>query len=249
MGLFLRGNVIKVAIGIQARSTSSRFRGKIFETVGTKPMINCVIDACESSCHYLNRFTGGSRSGTGFHTQTYVLIPEGDPVKDRIFGIEVIEGPEQDVLTRYMNLVDKIEPDFIVRITADCPLIRPAFISKCINTAIKNDFDYFSNVDEYCRTSADGDDIEVFTREALEWANDHAVEKADREHVTTILRRKPFIDESHCGILIGHRDESHIKTSVDTPQDLEQAREEEKRVREKLKRAEEKYGKKNIHRI
>jgi len=45
-----------VVIGIQARSTSTRLPGKIFEMVGNKKALEHVIDKAKSAKDYIQRF-------------------------------------------------------------------------------------------------------------------------------------------------------------------------------------------------
>ena len=234
-----------MAIGIQARTNSTRLKGKILEKIGDKPIINHVIDACEGAAHYVNRYTKSS----GIYCQTYLLIPDNDPLKQYTYGIQVIEGSEQDVLSRYMTLLKETDAEFIVRVTSDCPLLPSFTIAKAINSAVRNDLDYVSNVDEAMRTSIDGHDVEVISKRCPEWANAEAKEKRDREHVTTIIRSDKLPAEFNVGILIGYVDLSEMKLSVDTPEDLKRAQNNFDRVQEKIKKAELKYGRKAIHRI
>lgn len=53
-----------------------------------------------------------------------------DPIEElcEARGITVRRGPLDDVLARYLALADEFQPDHIVRITGDCPLIEPSFI-------------------------------------------------------------------------------------------------------------------------
>jgi len=98
----------------------------------------------------------------------------------------------------------------IVRITADCPLIRPEIIDNCVQEFLDRDVDLVYNSFE--DTGADGSDVEVFSMSALEQANKYATE---REHPTVWMR-------------------SHLKThyvetpftgcSVDTMEDLQKVR-------------------------
>lgn len=244
-----------MAIGIQARTSSTRLRGKILEKIGNRPIINHVINACRNSESYINRALkslekdGKKEPKIVIYVETFLLIPEGDAIKNHSYGIDVIEGSEEDVLSRYMKLLTLSNADYIVRITSDCPLIPPYRIAKAINVAVRNNLDYVSNVDEDCRTAIDGHDVEVISKRCLEWVNNNAVELKDREHVTTFIRHNQLPSDFEVGVLIDHTDFSHIKHSVDTVADLEKVREEYSKVQEKINKAELKYGRKAIHRI
>lgn len=207
-----------VLIGIQARSTSSRFPRKSFAMLGDKPLLQHVIDACQKSAVYENKFS--IKKGT--LVKVCVLVPYGDEIS-KSFRANIIEGPEDDVLTRYVMAAEKTNADYIVRITADCPLIPPFLISKHITAAVMNKHDYLSNVDERIRTNFDGLDCEVISKEALAWLNENATDPKDREHVTTKFRREPP-KWANVGHVVGYADFSDVKLSVDTPEDLERVR-------------------------
>jgi len=138
--------------------------------------------------------------------------------------------------------------DFIVRLTADCPLIPANLISKHIQTALKENYDYLSNVDPKWRTSPDGFDCEVLSRQALNWAHEHAVTPYDKEHVTPLLRASPpsWLTVGH---MVGFVDLAGIKLSLDTEQDLERIRAHYGRVKAILDDLEVLYGKRNVHRF
>ena len=239
-----------VCIGIQARSTSSRLPNKISEFVGNKRVIEHVIDACENAARYLDF---SSSRFSKIKCSVYVLIPEGDPVKHLISADNMIEGSEKDVLSRYVQMATKSGATHIVRITADCPLIPHFLISKCINTAIKNNLDYFSNVGEFVgesmRTSVDGHDVEVISAKALFWADQQAKTPEEREHVTIVLRDAKHTQQFSRGVLIGHNDHSDIKLSIDTMEDLMKVRDEYDKIQKKISLAKRTYGKSSVHRF
>lgn len=232
-----------VVIGIQARSTSTRLPNKISELLGKKPIIQHVVDACQNAAMYLNNW-----SSKNIFVQVVVLIPVGDPIRKALPPeLQVIEGHEFDVLSRYMMIFAKHDPDFVCRITADCPLIPSFIISKHIQTAVMNDYDYISNVDERCRTAPDGFDCEVISKRAMLYAHQEAHHEKDREHVTTYLRSHPP-SWFRQGIYINWIDQSDLKLSVDTENDLNLVRRFFDAVFGKLGIALRIYGRHNVHR-
>jgi spore coat polysaccharide biosynthesis protein SpsF len=235
-----------VCIGIQARSTSSRFPRKVFELIGGKPMLSHVIETCDRSAFYLNRYSASS----GIRASHALLVPKGDEIRAAFGGrCAVIEGPEDDVLARYVLMAERLDAQYIVRVTSDCPLIPPYLITKLVKIAVANQYDYCSNVDPKYRTALDGHDIEVMSRRALEWADENAKEGSDREHVTPILRTKAFQDQFSTGFVVGHLNNAHVKLSVDTYEDLERVRVEYDRVRDVIQGAEALVGRPHVHRV
>lgn len=239
-------NLISVLIGIQARSNSVRLPKKCFEPIGSKRLLDHVIDACTSAEKYLNRFTYKKN----FTVNTALLIPEGDMIKTGFASqkIEIIEGSELDVLSRFVKAQEQFKSDFVCRITGDCPLIPPFVISKHISLAVVSEYDYVSNVDEDCRLSLDGIDCEVVSKRMLAWLDLNAKTAAEREHVTIAARTNPPIWAKR-GFTASFFDQSAIKLSVDTRDDLERVRQEYDRVGKKLHMADKLYGRDSIHRF
>lgn len=237
--------ITKTIIGIQARSTSNRLPGKVMEYVGEKTVLQMVLDAALGASHYLNRWADSKKS----FTEVVLLIPHGDPIKQAYESqCTIVEGPEDDVLTRYAIMADKFDPDYIVRITADCPLIPQFIISKSVTIAMMNRYDYVSNVDEKCRTTPDGLDCEVISKKLLKHVHQTATTAFDREHVTTLVRSNPPRWATR-GTIINYIDQSALKISVDTLEDLEAVRRLNDQVSSKLEAAKKIYGKTNVHRI
>jgi spore coat polysaccharide biosynthesis protein SpsF (cytidylyltransferase family) len=234
-----------ILIGIQARSTSARLPNKHVEMIGGRRIIDHVIDSCLKSSSYLNKYA----SKNGYVTEVALLTPYGDPLVEAFTGkIKVVEGPEDEVLSRYKMAHEAFDCDYIVRVTGDCPFIPPHVISKHIVIAFKNHYDYVSNVDERFRTTLDGVDCEVMSRKMLEWLYESATEPADREHVTTLARRqKP--SWARAGFITSYFDLSGIKLSIDTQDDLARARKEFDRLSRKYHEAERVFGKNYIHRF
>lgn len=238
-------NLTSVLIGIQARSTSTRLPKKCFEPIGGKRLLDHVIEACNRAAKYSNRFTYRKN----YTTDIALLIPEGDPIKRGFMSqAEIVEGPELDVLTRFEKAQRKFNADFVCRITGDCPLIPPFVISKHISLAVVGGYDYISNVDEECRLSLDGIDCEVMSKKMLKWLFENARTAEEREHVTIKARTDPP-SWAKRGFTASFFDQSHLKLSVDTKEDLERVRESYDRVGKKLQRAEKLYGRESIHRF
>lgn len=233
----------QISIGIQARSTSKRFPRKIFALLGEKMIIQHVFDACENSVRYINR--QGFRSK--LNVSAHILAPAGDEVGE-VYPGKVIEGDEFDVLQRYVLLQKQTNADFVVRVTADCPLIPSYMISKAINIAVKNNYDYCSNVHEGVRTSVDGFDVEVISKRALEWLDKNSTTKDEREHVTLAWRQKEIPWEFSTAHMLGQLNLSGIKLSVDTKEDLEKVREEYLKVKSAVEWVEKLPGKNHIYR-
>lgn len=238
---------INVLICVQARSTSTRFPQKIFQLIGKKSALEHVIDQAKSSKVYLER----SSHKYDLKIEIAILYPIGDNqilTSFRHLKCLMVEGDEHDVLSRYVSAFDKFSPDYIVRLTSDCPLLLDFIISKHINCAVFNDLDYVSNVDEECRTVADGLDVEIMSAKAMQWLKENALTKEEKEHVTLAIRTK-MPRELQQGFITSKHDSSDQKLSLDTPEDLQKIRAHFHNREYKKTLAQKKFGKKNIYEI
>jgi len=232
-----------VLIGIQARSGSTRLPRKAFELIGGRMMLDRVIEAAKKAADYASH-----RHGRG-GMKAAVLTPFGDPIAAAFANrCAIVEGPEHDVLARYVAAADRFESGLIVRLTGDCPMIPFHLVARMISLAIDHDYDYVSNVDGRFRTAIDGADCEVISRRLLNDLASRAVSPEDREHVTTLARRDPPA-WANVGSVMGWFDHSDQKLSVDTPEDLARVRKACEALEEKHLAAIKALGNRKVHRI
>lgn len=221
----------KVLIAVQARSTSERLPGKWKVDINGQTVMQRVIQSIKSSASYINNGRGEVEA------QTCLVVPYGDLIiKAHGHEISIFQGPEHDVLTRYYNTVKAMDPDYVVRLTADCPMLPAFLITKHILCATKHGFDYVTNTREELRTCPDGHDVEVISKRLLVWAHETATSAYDREHVTTIIKAG-LPSWARDANVVGYTDNSHLKISVDTQEDVEFCRTYDALLNEKIKRA------------
>ncbi len=235
---------IEVLIAIQARSNSTRFPKKIYEYVGKRRVLDHVIDRAKSAANHVMKYP----KDRNLRCNVAVLHPEHDIELVSAFHNSeciFIGGSESDVLSRYVKAQQMTEADYVVRLTSDCPLLLDFVIVKAINVATFNKKDYVSNVEESCRSAADGFDCEVISAKALDWLDKNAQSAEDKEHVTTALRRLRPKDLSQSFISF-KLDSSNMKMSLDTPEDLERIRQYYHQREHKVSQAERIFGKSNV---
>lgn len=145
-----------------------------------------------------------------------VAVPKGEGM-GYTWATE-IDGPVEDVLGRFARVLERWpEADPIVRVTADCPLLAPDIAQQVL--VLYHDTPHCEYAWNVAPGYVDGTDIEVFSRDALLWAQREARDPYDREHVTPWIRR-------HCKVatLFPEADYSMHKWSVDDRSDLERVR-------------------------
>jgi spore coat polysaccharide biosynthesis protein SpsF (cytidylyltransferase family) len=216
-----------VAIGIQARVASQRFREKVFGRLSNGIS---VIESCLNNAFGAKDLIESKDSNV--RVSIYLLVPVDE---DKIWqekvehynyeyktNLEFILGHPTNVFERYRTLQIFKNPDFIVRLTGDCPFVSPHYISECLKHAITGYHDYISNVYPEIRTAPDGTDVEVISNALMRWAivKEKHMTDYQKEHVTPKLRDTPpdWASIAHVGST--RLDYSDIKYSVDTREDL-----------------------------
>ena len=135
-------------------------------------------------------------------------------------SIAVARGSLGDVLDRYYQAALPYEPQHVVRVTGDCPLIDPQVVDLVIRAHLEAGNDYSSNT--LTPTYPDGLDVEVFRFAALRRAWSEARLASEREHVTPYIKTRP--DIFRLGNVTNDEDLSALRWTVDYPRDLEMVR-------------------------
>lgn len=137
-------------------------------------------------------------------------------------GIASYQGSVDDVLDRFYQAAKGKNADYLVRITADCPLIDPALIDRVIEYTIKEDLDYCA--DTFETTFPDGQDIEVMKYSVFQRAWQEAKLASEREHVTPYIWKNStykggskFISGNYAE---GNRSYGHLRMTVDEQRDF-----------------------------
>ena len=104
--------------------------------------------------------------------------------------INLFKGDEKNVLKRFVDCAQKNSIDIIVRITADCPLIDPSIVDKCIKLHYQRKSQYTTNTLIFSYPK--GLDVEVINIEALLKSQKLSKCKRNIEHVTPFIRKSKF---------------------------------------------------------
>ena len=193
---------------LQARTSSTRLPGKVLKPILGCSMLSLQIERIQRSkkIDKLIVATSNERSD--------------NDIGNLCINIQIpcFRGSLDDVLDRFYQTATQYEPEHVVRLTGDCPLIDPEIIDKVINFYFEGDFDYATN-SMVPYTFPDGLDVEVFSFTVLEKAWHEALLSSHREHVTPFIRQHPEMFK------VGHYknevDLSHLRWTVDEPEDFE----------------------------
>ncbi len=164
---------------LQARMSSTRLPGKVLKPVLGEAMLVREAERVGRSNLIDHLIVATSTDATDDPIE--VLCQEHE--------LSCYRGSLEDVLDRFYRAVKPMQPDGVVRLTGDCPLIDHEIIDKVISAYIAADFDYVSNTIK--PTYPDGQDVEVLSFESLEVAWNEAVLPNHREHVTPFIHNHP----------------------------------------------------------
>lgn len=196
---------------LQARLSSTRLPGKVLLPVAGEPMIVRQIERIRKSALIDTLVVATS------------VDVSDDPLADLLAsrGLVVRRGPLANVYQRFAEVVDEFNPQTVVRLTGDNPLVDPSVIDLVISAHLASGSDYSSN--SLVRTFPYGLDVECMTAEAFRRLGAVALTDEEKEHVTLGLYRRPEyfsltpVTQSH--------DHSELRWTVDYPDDLEFVRE------------------------
>lgn len=191
---------------VQARIGSTRLPGKVLKDLGGQPMIVFLLERLRK-CQLLD----------------HIVLATSDSISDdelastvQEYNFEVRRGKEHDVLARFIEAAEQYNPEHLVRITGDCPLIDPQLVDQIVAMHLESGADYTSNIEP--PTFPDGLDTEVMTFAALKRADRYSLDIREREHVTTYLRKSDGVRRVN---FTNETDYSSLRWTVDTAEDLE----------------------------
>lgn len=197
-----------IAAVVQARMRSTRLPGKVLKPIVGQPLL----------WHILHRLRKSEL------IQTICVATTSDPADDALAayaasqGAVVVRGPEDDVLGRFAIAAHAIDPDVIVRVNADAPLVDAGFVDYLVREMLRHQADF---VMLKPGLSAIHDGADPMTR----WALDKLVVKAHddpiaREHVSAYFKVHPeFVKVAQIDLPAKWRFKG-ARLSVDTPADV-----------------------------
>ena len=203
---------VKTVLITQARSGSTRFPGKILKEIEGKSLLQIHLNRL-SECKTISKIIVAT-----------TIKPEDEIIYNKAiqWGFDASRGSELDVLDRFYKAVKNEKPDWVVRVTSDCPLIDSKLVDNIISFVQQKNVDYGSNT--LVENFPDGQDVEVFKFSALETAWESAKLQSEREHVTPYIRNN---SDFNGGVLFKAMnfpcefDYSKIRMTVDEIRDFE----------------------------
>ena len=165
-----------VIIITQARIGSTRLPSKVLKEIEGKSLLQIHLERLKKSTYGDNIIVA-----TTFEDGVEKIIKIAKSVE-----VDYYQGDTNDVLDRFYNAAKGKSPDYIVRVTSDCPLLDPVLMDEIIQLGVVNDLDYTTNT--LIEAFPDGQDVEVIKWSAFEKSWNETSLKSDREHVTPYIR-------------------------------------------------------------
>lgn len=169
-------NVVTI---VQARMGSSRLPGKVLKPILGKSVLELQLERMTNAKH-----CGKIIVATSTH-------PNDDIIEDlcRKSNVEIFRGDESNLLDRHYRCALKYDADVVSKIPSDCPLIDSRVIDRVFEYYFDNKFDFVSNL--HPATYPDGNDVEIFSINALAKAHSEATKQLELEHTTPYFWENP----------------------------------------------------------
>lgn len=195
---------MKIDVIVQARCSSTRLPNKVLMKLDGTEMILIILKRIKQSKNINEIIVATTTEKTD--DKLCSLLEENN--------FKFFRGDKNNVLSRFYECSKQLKSDWIVRITADCPLVDYNIIDSLINEMKLNDYSYLSNT--LVETYPDGLDVELFSHQALTRAHDNATNKYDIEHVTPYMKKNEIVFSLENDI-----DYSNLRVTVDEMVDYE----------------------------
>jgi spore coat polysaccharide biosynthesis protein SpsF len=191
---------------VQARMSSRRLPGKSLRLAAGRPMLAYVVERLQR-CRELAAIVVATSTASDDDAIAALC---------REKRVACHRGPLDDVLARFLAIVDRYDLSAVVRISGDSPLIDPALVDAAARLFAESGVDIVTNVAP--RSFPRGQSVEVVSAAALRRIAAAAPTAAEREHVTQWLYRHS--DRCTMRNFAAPRDLSGIQLSVDTAEDF-----------------------------
>jgi spore coat polysaccharide biosynthesis protein SpsF len=169
--------LLNAAVIIQARMGSTRLPGKTMLPLAGIRMFEHIVKRCSLAPVAMPVIVATSEKTTDDFIAT---VSES-------LGATCIRGDEADVLDRFWKAAADLDVDYIVRATADNPLVYESAVEHLGKLILDTGCDYIT----YNESMPVGLSVEIFTKKALQTSHQEGKEPFHREHVTPYIYTNP----------------------------------------------------------
>jgi len=201
---------------VQARMGSTRLPGKVLLPLDNSHVLSHIVQRISFTSEIDQVVVA-----TSTETSDNIILNLGERV-----GVDVHRGSEANVQQRMYDAAVASDADYVVRITADCPLVDPSTIDAVASRVTDaSDVDYVSNTIN--RTFPRGLDVEAFSLDSFETVVAKSSEERHHEHVTPFYHENPeqFVLENVTSEEVFRNDQfqnrSDLRLTLDEADDYE----------------------------
>ena len=198
---------MKINFIIQCRMTSVRFPGKVLAPLLGKPVLDYVVAQIKNTKEY----------------SSIILATSDDKADDPLsiyannLGLEVVRGSCDDVVDRYVSVLDSYNCDAFFRVCGDSPLLLPHLFDYAVSIYKKTPYDLITNI--FPRTYPVGMSVELIKTETFLKTKKKIIDVNEKEHLSKYFYNnyKNFnIHNIECALSI----DQDLKLAIDELSDL-----------------------------
>jgi len=202
---------------IQARASSTRLPRKVLREMAGAPMLRVLLQRLEPAVE-----VDGERIATVLATSTR---DADDPVAElgEAAGFPVVRGSESDVVGRFVEVCRAFQPEAVVRLTGDNPMMNADAIRRAWRVwgdvyggEFAEGVAVVSNTVPEHRRAPYGFALELIDAEQLMGMDDLELSDEEREHVSLGFARRDLVRAFH----LLEEDCSELRWTVDYPEDF-----------------------------
>jgi N,N'-diacetyllegionaminate synthase len=165
-----------IATIIACRLKSSRLPRKAVLKIGELPSVERCIKSCLKfqNVNHTILATSDNEEDSELKNHTYsqsVIFHTGDP---------------EDVIRRYLSIIDRVKIDVVIRVTADMPYVSNEIVEILLESHFANGADYTA-----ARESAVGTSVEIINASALRKIKEHFHSAEYSEYMTWYFQNNP----------------------------------------------------------
>jgi len=198
----------RVVAIVQARMGSTRLPGKVLRPIAGRPLLWHVVHRLRR-CRTLDAIVIATTTN-----------PRDDAIETfcREENVDVVRGPEDNVLARFALAAEQAHADVIVRVSSDAPMLDAGFIDHLVSALIVQDGDYVTLPDgALCAHEG----VDPFSRRALDkLMRDASDDPVAREHVTGYFKLHPDFARIVHAAEYPALARKPQRLTIDTPDDL-----------------------------
>jgi spore coat polysaccharide biosynthesis protein SpsF len=187
---------------------STRLPGKVLRPIAGQPLLWHIVHRLKAAC-----LVDAIAIATSTNPRDDAIVEFG-----RKNDVEVVRGPEDDVLARFARAAEVLDADIILRVSSDAPFLDAGFVDHLLAAMIEQKGDYVL-LEDGAVTAHEG--VDPFSRRALDkLMMDARQDPVAREHVTGYFKLHPDFIRIARATAYPALARNAGRLTIDTPDDL-----------------------------